>query len=41
MQIYSRVVEFKISEEIQNLLIRFKTKKEQPKAQTQTTIFNA
>ncbi|WP_162623367.1 tyrosine-type recombinase/integrase, partial [Confluentibacter sediminis] len=31
-QIYARVVETKISEDIQNLLIRFRTKKEQYQA---------
>jgi len=40
-QIYARVVESKISEDIQNLLIRFETKKQQSKVQTQTTIFNS
>lgn len=38
-QIYARVVETKISEDINNLLIRFKTKKEQLKAESQPTFF--
>ncbi|RXJ51302.1 site-specific integrase [Gelidibacter gilvus] len=38
-QIYARVVESKISEDIDNLLIRFETKKLKPKAQTKQTIF--
>ncbi|WP_111309014.1 site-specific integrase [Confluentibacter sediminis] len=35
-QIYARVVETKISEDIQNLLIRFRTKKQQSQALNQT-----
>ncbi|WP_445734361.1 site-specific integrase [Mariniflexile sp.] len=40
-QIYARVVETKISEDINNLLIRFKTKKQQSQALTQTHNFKA
>lgn len=38
-QIYARVVETKISEDIQNLLVRFRTKKEQSQALNQTNNF--
>lgn len=38
-QIYARVVETKISEDISNLLRRFETKKQQIKAETQPTFF--
>ncbi|MBJ7882813.1 site-specific integrase, partial [Gelidibacter salicanalis] len=38
-QIYARVVESKISEDIDNLLIRFETKKLKPKTQTKQTFF--
>lgn len=38
-QIYARVVETKISEDISNLLIRFKTKKQQIKVESQPTFF--
>ena len=38
-QIYARVVETKISEDISNLLIRFETKKQQIKAESQPTFF--
>ncbi|QCX39875.1 site-specific integrase [Aureibaculum algae] len=38
-QIYARVLEHKISEDIQNLLVRFETKKHQSQSQTQSTFF--
>lgn len=38
-QIYARVLESKISEDIDNLLIRFETKKLKPKTQTKQTFF--
>ncbi|WP_117885808.1 site-specific integrase [Aureibaculum luteum] len=38
-QIYARVLEHKISEDIQNLMIRFETKKQQSQPRTQKTFF--